>query len=226
METNTQKGQKRKKPVFIAATPNVETDDLALCRSLLFSPDTWTKSFSLSDSTYLQQQVQKRFGVHEAFFFNTGRAALYALLSAFGIGKGDHVLIQAYTCLAIPLGIKWAGARPIYADVAEDSYNAGTAEIEQALTSRTRAVIVQHTFGEPADLARISKLIAEENEKRGEDRQIFLIEDCAHSLGAEYHGKPVGRWGDGAFFSFGQEKVISCTQGGMAFAREYRDAQL
>lgn len=219
METKRSRNKIKEKAVFIAATPNAEADDLALCRSLLAEPCTWGKSFELSSSVFLQKQIKRIFGVEQAYFFETGRAALYALLSACGIGEGNEVVLQAYTCLAVPLGIRWANAVPVYADIARDSYNAGPAELKAAITNRTRAVIVQHTFGEIADMEEISKMLAEMNMQRPKGKKILLIEDCAHALGGKYKGKPVGRLGDGAFFSFGQEKVISTTQGGMALVQ-------
>lgn len=220
METKKTRNRTKEKAVFIAAAPNAEADDLALCRSLLFEPSTWGRPFDLSSSVFLQKEISRHFGVDRAYFFETGRAALYALLSACGIGQGAEVVLQAYTCLAVPLGIRWANALPVYADITQNSYNAGPEELKTAITGRTRAVIVQHTFGEIADIERISKMLTEINTQRPDDKKILLIEDCAHALGATYKGKPVGQWGDGAFFSFGQEKVLSTTQGGMALVQD------
>ena len=120
------------------------------------------------------------------------------------IGEGDEVLVQAFTCVAVPNSVLWAQATPVYADI-DATLNIDPIDVEKKITNRTKAIIVQHTFGIPADMDALVALAKKHN--------ILLIEDCAHSLGATYKGKKVGTFGDAAFFSFGRDKVVSSVFG-------------
>ena len=131
-----------------------------------------------------------------------------AILSALGFEKGDEILLQAFTCNAVPNPVLWEGLKPVYVDCREDDYNMDAEDLEQKITQKSRAVIVQHTFGLPADLEKIQSICQKHN--------LVLIEDCAHALGAKYQGKLVGTFGKVAFFSFSRDKVISSVYGGMA----------
>ncbi|HIE26284.1 TPA: hypothetical protein EYP66_03250, partial [Candidatus Poribacteria bacterium] len=84
--------------------------------------------------------------------FFRGRVALYAILKALNIGPGDEVATQAFTCVAVPEGIMASGARPVWVDIEVDGYNMDAEDLRRKLTLRTRAIIVQHTYGIPADM--------------------------------------------------------------------------
>jgi len=142
----------------------------------------------------------------DVFLVNSGRSALYLILKAAGIGEGDEVLIQAYTCNAVPNPIIWTGAKPIYADIKADSLNVAVDDLKKKITERTRAIILQHTFGRPGPIEEVLEITR--------NKKLLFIEDCAHCLGAEYKGKKLGTYGDAAIFSFGREKVISSLAGG------------
>ncbi|MEA1936661.1 MAG: aminotransferase class I/II-fold pyridoxal phosphate-dependent enzyme, partial [Patescibacteria group bacterium] len=109
--------------------------------------------------------------------------------------------------VALPNVIMLCGAKPVFVDIKKDTYNINPEKIEEKITERTKAIIVQHTFGSSAEMDRIMEIAKKHN--------LYLIEDCAHSLGAEYQGKKTGILGDVAFFSFGRDKIISCVSGGM-----------
>ena len=136
-----------------------------------------------------------------------------AILDAIGVGEGDEVLLQAFTCNAVPNPILWAQAKPVYIDIADD-LNIDPADLERKITLRRaqgkhpKAVIVQHTLGVPADMERVMRIAQQHN--------LIVIEDCAHALGATYKERLVGTLGDVSFFSFGRDKVISSIYGGMA----------
>jgi dTDP-4-amino-4,6-dideoxygalactose transaminase len=90
--------------------------------------------------------------------------------------------------------------------------------LKKRISKKTRAVIVQHTFGIPSPILEIKEYIKELNEERQQEQKIYLIEDCAHSLNIKLMDKYLGSFGDASFFSFGQDKVLSTTQGGCAIA--------
>lgn len=150
----------------------------------------------------------RRIGVHYAYSFSTGRLSLYALLRAFGIGPGDEVLLQLPTHIVVANAIRYVGARPVYVDCTHENFNIDLEEAERKTTPRTKALVLQHTFGIPADMDAALDL-ARRND-------LILIEDCVHALGSTYRGRQVGGLGDAAFFSTEETKTISSTMGGMA----------
>ncbi|OGY23450.1 MAG: hypothetical protein A2172_04465 [Candidatus Woykebacteria bacterium RBG_13_40_15] len=137
---------------------------------------------------------------------NSGRSAIYCFLKALKIGEGDEVIIQAYTCNAVPNPIIWAGAKPVYVDIDPETLNAAIDDLASKISSKTKLIIIQHTFGRSAEMEKILELA----KKWG----IYVLEDCAHSLGALYKERRLGTFGDAAILSFGREKVISCLTGG------------
>lgn len=131
-------------------------------------------------------------------WFESGRGAEYFLLKALDMGMGDEVIIQAFTCVAVPNSILWTGAKPVFIDI-DESLNMDPEKLLKAITPKTKAVIFQSTFGNPGQIKKI-KEICEKN-------KIFFIEDGAHS------GKVIGDLG---FLSFGRDKAISGLYGGGA----------
>ena len=202
------------KPISISLSPNTELDDVWLAFGLLFQPWRWRRGKALE---VLEQEFAKRLGVKYAFAFNSGRSALLAILDSLGLEKGNEVLLQAFTCNAVPNPVIWTGLKPVYVDCREDDFNIDVDDLERKITSRSRVVIVQHTFGLPADIDKVVELCKRHN--------LILIEDCAHALGAKYKGQLVGTFGKAAFFSFSRDKVISSVYGGMAVTNDEKLAE-
>jgi perosamine synthetase len=146
-------------------------------------------------------------GVRHAVSFASGRVGLYGLLRALGVQPGDEVLLQVPTHVVVANAIRYTGAHPRYVDCRLDSYNMDLDEAERRITPRTKALLLQHTFGIPAEIDAAVELAARHG--------IELIEDCVHSLGATYAGRQVGSFGRAAFFSTEETKTISSTMGGM-----------
>jgi len=194
-----------KKTIAISLSPNTEKKDVGLAIKLLFSPWLWLKGNTIKK---LEQSFKNYFGVKYAVSFNSGRSAEYAVLKVAGIKKGDEVLVPAFTCVVVPNSVLWLGAKPVYVDFEKESLNMSPNDLRKKITSKSKAIIVQHTFGKPAKIEQIRE-IAKEN-------KLLLIEDCAHSLGANFQNKKLGTYGDASFFSFGRDKVISSVFGGMA----------
>lgn len=137
-----------------------------------------------------------------------GTLALDLALKALGVGNGDEVITTPRTFLASASSIVTAGAAPIFADVDLNSQNITAASIEKVLTEKTKAVIVVHLAGMPAEMAEIMKL----SEMYG----FFVIEDCAQAHGARYKGKSVGSIGHIGAWSFCQDKIMTTGgEGGM-----------
>ena len=157
--------------------------------------------------TEYEQALARLIGVRYAYSFCHGRVGLYGLLHGLGIGLGDEVLLQAPTHIVVANAIRFTGAKPVYIDCCLDNYNMDLEQAEQHITPRTKALVLQHTFGIPVDLDAALDLARRHS--------LELIEDCVHSLGATYDGRQVGSFGRAAFFSSEETKTISTTMGGM-----------
>lgn len=193
------------KPISISLSPNTEADDVFLAFRMIFQPWRWQKGKEVAE---LEDSFRSYLGVQSAVAMNSGRSSLMAILQSLELEQGSEVLLQAFTCNAVPNPVQWQGLRPIYVDCRESDFNMDPQDLEKKITPRSRAVIVQHTFGIPADLDAITEVCRKHN--------IILIEDCAHGLGAVYKGRKVGTFGRASLFSFSRDKVISCVYGGMA----------
>src|SRR3990167_7916546 len=182
--------------IHISLSPNAQNDDRRLAASILVQPWKWRQGNALND---FAQALKTYLGVrHHPILFNSGRSALYTLLQALNLQKDDEVLLQSFTCNAVPNPILWAGAKPVYVDMEKDGWNMDPLDLTRKITPRSRAIIVQHTFGIPADMEAIMRI--------AQNNKLFLIEDCAHALGAEHDGTKIGTLGDAAFFSFGRDR--------------------
>ncbi len=133
-------------------------------------------------------------GVEHAIGVASGTAALFLALAALDIGPGDEVITTPFSFFATASTIVHRGARPVFVDVDERTYNLDPERVEGAITSRTRAIIAVHLFGHPAEMAPLRDIARK--------HQLWLIEDAAQAHGASYRGKRVGSLGDIACFSF------------------------
>ena len=192
------------RPINVGLSPNTEPDDVALAVELMKKPGEWLEGGAVAE---LESVFKKKFGVKNAFAFQNGRSALQAVIESLRLEPGDEVLVQSFTCVVVPNAIIWGGGKPVYVDVDND-FNMSGENLVKKITPKSRAIIVQHTFGSPADMDSIIAIARE--------HKLAIIEDCAHALGAKYKGQPVGSLGDAAIFSFGRDKVVSSVFGGMA----------
>ena len=148
----------------------------------------------------------------EGLTFYRGRVALYAILKGLGIGAGDQVATQAFTCVAVPEAIMASGAHPVYVDIEPNGFNMDASDLECKITPQTRAIVVQHTFGIPADMERIKHV--------ADNADIPIIEDCCHTFVSMYKGKMVGSFGVGSFYSFEWGKPVVAGIGGSAIIND------
>lgn len=146
-------------------------------------------------------------GVDQAIATTSGTTALHLALATLGIEKHDEVIIPAFSMGAIPFAISYLGAKPVLVDSEWHTWNMDPSKIEEKITPRTRAIIVMHTYGHPADMDPILKI--------AQEHDLYLVEDAAEAHGAEYRSKKVGTLGDMACFSFFANKIITTGEGGM-----------
>lgn len=138
--------------------------------------------------------------------------ALAAILRGLGVRRGDEVLIQAFTCIAVPEAIMSIGAIPRYVDVAPGSPNMDPDDLATKIGTSTRALVVQHSFGLPADVTRLTAI--------ARAASIPVVEDCAHTIASSVDGQRVGSFGAGAFFSYEASKPIFAGIGGSAIIND------
>ncbi len=135
-----------------------------------------------------------------------GRVALYALLRGLGIGPGSTVAAQAYTCAAVPEAIMMTGARIKWIDIEPLGVNMDSRSLADRIDGSVNAVVVQHTFGIPADMKVIGEVLGPSS--------IPIIEDCCHAIGSRLNGTMLGTTGVGSFYSFEYGKPITVGLGG------------
>lgn len=147
-------------------------------------------------------------GSSHAVAVNSGTAALHLALDAVGIKEGDEVILPTMTFTATAEVVLYFKARPVLVDCDPDTLNVNPAEIEKAITSKTRAIIPVHMAGQPCAMNEILEIAKKYN--------LRVIEDAAHALPARYHDRTVGTIGDITCFSFYATKTITTGEGGMA----------
>lgn len=141
-----------------------------------------------------------------AVCLTNGTLAIAAALRAAGVGIGDEVIVPPYTFIATAAAALFVGAVPVFADVDLHTHLLDPAAAEAAITERTKAIVLVHLAGRPADMDAFTEL--------GRRRGLTIVEDCAQAHGAAYKGRPVGAIGDIGTFSFQSSKNISSGEGG------------
>ncbi len=155
---------------------------------------------------------------------SSGTTALHLALAALGVGEGDEVIVPTFTMVATVSAVHYVGATAVLVDAEPDTWNLDVRQIEAKITPRTRAIVVVHIYGHPAEMDAIRDIARRHD--------LYVVEDAAEAHGAEYHGRAVGSLGDVACFSLYANKIITTGEGGMlttnsreiaATARRLRD---
>lgn len=155
----------------------------------------------------LEQRFAKLLGAAHAHACASGTAAIHCAVAAVDPEPGDEIICSPITDMGALTPVLYQGAIPVFADVDPYSLNVTPETVAKVISPKTKAVVVTHLFGNPADMEGISKLCKE--------RGIALIEDCAQAFLAEHQGRMVGTWGDIGCFSLQQGKHITTGEGGL-----------
>jgi len=155
-----------------------------------------------------EEQFAGYLGCRHAVAVNSGTAALHLALDAVGIKEGDEVIVPTMTFAATAEVVFYLKAKPVLVDCRPDTLNIDPEQIENAITSKTRAIIPVHFGGQPCEMDRILEIARQ--------YKVKVIEDAAHALPASYRDKKVGAIGDITCFSFYATKTITTGEGGMA----------
>jgi dTDP-4-amino-4,6-dideoxygalactose transaminase len=170
----------------------------------------------LAGSQYIMGENVKEFenefseylGIKHSVSCGNGTDALVIALKALGIGEGDEVITTPYTFFATAESISFVGAIPVFVDVELDTFNIDPTKIEEKITSKTKAIMPVHIFGQPCDMDAINNIAKKHN--------LYVIEDAAQAIGSEYKGQKIGALSDIATFSFFPTKNLGCAgDGGM-----------
>ncbi|MFQ5734321.1 MAG: DegT/DnrJ/EryC1/StrS family aminotransferase [Planctomycetaceae bacterium] len=154
-----------------------------------------------------ERRFARRHAVRHALATTSCTSALHLATSALGLGAGDEVIVPAFTWVTSAHCAEYVGAKAVFADIRTETFDLDPAAFEEAITSRTRAVVVVHLFGLAAEMDEILMIAQQHN--------LAVIEDAACAVGAEYDGVPVGGLGDVGCFSFHPRKVVTTGEGGM-----------
>jgi len=146
------------------------------------------------------------------FLFSKGRVALYAVLKAMGVGRDDEVILPGYTCVMVPSAAMFLGAKCRYVDIEPRTYNLDPALLDRHYTARTRALVVQHTYGISQRMEPVMEWAA--------SRGLPVIEDCCHAFGSAQGGRLCGAFGAASFFSGQWNKPFSTGLGGMLLVND------
>ncbi len=145
-------------------------------------------------------------GVKDTCAFNQGRTALYVALQALKLNQGAEVIVPAYTCAIVFEVILRLGLKPVLVDVKPETYNIDTKLISKVVTSKAKVIVPVHLFGHPCEMDEILEIARKHD--------LYVVEDAAQALGAEYKKAKVGTFGDLAVFSFGPGKSMTSGEGG------------
>ena len=180
-----------------------------------FYPEEVEEIKKVLESGWLTQgpktsELEKRFAQYcnakHAVVVNSGTAALHLALIAHNIKKGDEVIIPTITFVATPNSVMLQNAKPVFAEVNQETCNISMDDVRKKITDKTKAIIPVHLYGNPAEMKELME-IAEEND-------LTIIEDAAQAHGTEYHGKKIGSLGNTACFSFHPMKNMTTGEGG------------
>jgi dTDP-4-amino-4,6-dideoxygalactose transaminase len=156
----------------------------------------------------LESELAALCGTRHGIGVNSGTDALVLSLKAVGVGPGDEVITPAFSFVASASAVVMVHALPVFVDIDPITYNLDPALVARAVTTRTRAIVAVHLYGQPAAMDAITDL--------ARTRGLAVIEDAAQAVGAAYAGRPAGSWGDAACLSFYPTKnLAACGDGGM-----------
>lgn len=154
-----------------------------------------------------EKEFAKFVGTKYAIATNSGTSALHVALLSLGAKKGDEIIVPSFSFIATANSVLFCNAKPVFCDIDSKTFNIDPRKVESLITSRTRAIMPVHLYGQPADM----KPILEIAEKHG----LHVIGDAAQAHGAEYDGRKVGSFGDVECFSFYPTKNMTTGEGGM-----------
>jgi len=154
----------------------------------------------------LETKIAEYLGVKHCLVFNSGGSAIFTLMKAYGFQDGDEIILPSFTFIATAYAPLYVGAKPVFADIEDESFGLDPKDVERKITEKTKAIIPIHYGGAPCKINELKELADKHN--------LILIEDAAESFGAKADNQFVGSFGDSAILSFCQNKIFTTGEGG------------
>ena len=194
------------------ASPDIRQSDVDLVKNVLMSGMLVQGKFVAQ----LENEISKISQSNNSIALSNGTATMHLALVSLGIGKGDEVIVPAFSYVATANVVEIVGAKPVFVDINSDTFNIDVNKIEDSITSKTKAIIPVHEFGLACEIDKIMTLAKKYN--------LFVIEDAACALGATINDQPVGSFGDFASFSLHPRKSITSGEGGVLNVKDSEKA--
>lgn len=188
-----------------------DEEDIRLVNDVIRSGMSWAAGPKIAE---FEQGIAEYIGSKYCLTFNSGTSALHAALAAYGIGKGDEVIVPSFTFISTANAPLFVGARPVFADIEEKTWGIDPYDVLEKITKNTRAIIPVHYGGCPCTITALREI--------ADDHDLVLIEDAAEAFGAKVGDRKVGTFGDSGMFSFCQNKILTTGEGG-AMVTESRE---
>ena len=196
------------------SAPDISQEDMDAVAAVLCTP-----RLSLGPKLEeFERAIARYTGAAHAIGVSSGTAGLHLCIRALGIDEGDEVIVPSFAFIAVANAVRYEKALPVFVDIEAETLNLDPSRIKAAITSRTKAILVVHTFGCPADLAAILEIARQHH--------LCVIEDACEAIGAEFDSRKVGGWGDAGVFAFYPNKQITTGEGGMVVTESPRIASM
>lgn len=196
------------------AVPNLGTKELEYVSDCVKS--SWISSKGKYVAKF-EEEFAEYINAEYGIAVSNGTVALHLALVALNVGPADEVIIPTLTMIAAANAVVYTGAKPVLVDSEPTTWNIDPEEIEKKITKKTKAIMLVHLYGHPANMDTIVKI--------AEDYDLYVIEDAAEAHGAEYNGKKVGAIGDIGCFSFYANKIITTGEGGILVTNNRKIAE-
>lgn len=195
---------KKREKLILTAGPSITDKEIS------YVNDAITNGWNENWNKYIvkfEESFAKYIGVKYAMTTSSCTGAMHLALKALGVKEGDEVLVPEITWVATASVVTYVGAKPVFVDVENDTWCMDPKSVKSSITSRTKAIMPVHLYGHPADMDEITEIANHHN--------LYVLEDAAPSLGAEYKGKKTGSLGNASAFSFQGAKIATTGEGGI-----------
>jgi perosamine synthetase len=192
------------------SSPDITEEEIEVVSSVLRLP-TLSLGPKLEE---FESAMAETSGTRYAVGLSSGTAGLHLSLLALGVGPGDEVIVPSFAFIAVANAARYAGAEPVFVDVCRKSLNITAEGVEAAMTARTKAIIIVHTFGRPADMVAVLEVAARWG--------VAVVEDACEAIGGAIRGRRLGSFGDVGIFGFYPNKQITTGEGGAAVTNDAR----
>jgi perosamine synthetase len=193
----------QQKYVILLSKISWDNKDIEAISKVIKRGEDWTVG---READEFENKLAKYVGTKYAVVCNSGTSSLHAILLTLGIGPGDEVIVPSFSYIATANCVLMVGAKPVFADIEEETYGLDPEDVLKKITPKTKAIIPVHVGGQPCKIQELKEI--------ADDYSLFLIEDACEALGAKVGNKMVGTFGEIGVYSFCQNKIITTGDGG------------